>query len=91
MRISYSEGRSKTTVYSANGGSMKAKPINRHDYPELDAILWDRDEDVVDPQIAFRLYEERWRFVDQKRLQDNERALITELARIYGHGHMLVA
>jgi hypothetical protein len=89
--IGYSQVCFKTTVYLSNGRSMKGKPIKRHDYPELDAILWDRDEDYVDPKVAFRLYEERWRFVDQMRLQDNERALITELARIYGHGHMLVA
>lgn len=69
---------------------MKAPIINRHDYPELDAILWDRAEDYIDPEVAFRIYEERWRFVAQNRLKDDERALITELARTYGHGHMLV-
>lgn len=70
---------------------MTIPPINRHAYPELDAILWDRAEDYVDPEIAFRLYEERWRFIDQKRLNEDEVALIKKLARIYGHGHLLVA
>ncbi|GEN24550.1 hypothetical protein HCU01_24990 [Halomonas cupida] len=70
---------------------MHTALINRHDYPELDAILWDRAEDRVDPQVAFRLYEERWRFVAQDQLGDRERALIDRLVRVYGHGHMLVA
>lgn len=70
---------------------MHTTLINRRDYPELDAILWDRAEEYVDPQVAFRLYEERWRFVAQGQLGDKERALIARLARVYGHGHMLVA
>lgn len=70
---------------------MKPALINRHDYPELDAILWDRGDNYIDPKVAFHLYEERWRFVAQERLRDHERALIAELAQAYGHGHMLVA
>ncbi|MBB3229769.1 hypothetical protein [Halomonas stenophila] len=70
---------------------MKPALINRRDYPELDAILWDRADDYINPEVAFHLYEERWRFVAQDRLLDNERTLIAELARTYGHGHMLVA
>ncbi|QOR39021.1 hypothetical protein HNO52_11205 [Billgrantia diversa] len=70
---------------------MKKTLINRHKYPELDLILWDRAEAFVEPDVAFHLYEERWRFVDQDRLEEEERELILELMKAYGHGHMLVA
>ncbi|MEL7895650.1 hypothetical protein [Vreelandella neptunia] len=67
------------------------KKLNRKDYPELDLILWDRAERLVGPKFAFRIYEQRWRFVDQRRLNANECALIKALAHEYGHGQMLVA
>ena len=70
---------------------MQPAFINRHDYPELDAILWDRADDLIDPKVAFHIYEERWRFIAQDRLLETERTLINELAKIYGHGYMLVA
>lgn len=70
---------------------MKPVFINRHEYPELDAILWDRADEHIDPEVAFHLYEERWRFLAQDRLLDKERALIADLAKTYGNGHMLVA
>ncbi|XGA78732.1 hypothetical protein OR573_09370 [Halomonas sp. CH40] len=65
--------------------------LNRHDFPELDMILWDRAELFVDPEVAFRAYEERWRFVDQHSLTRRERALVKQLTDEYGHGKMLVA
>ncbi|AMD02376.1 hypothetical protein [Halomonas chromatireducens] len=70
---------------------METTLINRHRYPELDLILWDRAETFVEPDVAFRLYEERWRFVDQDRLEQEEQELILQLKKAYGHGHMLVA
>ena len=70
---------------------MQPAFINRHDYPELDAILWDRADDLIDPKVAFHVYEERWRFIAPDRLLERERTLINELAKIYGHGYMLVA
>ncbi|QTF91001.1 hypothetical protein [Halomonas sp. BM-2019] len=63
---------------------MNTRLINRHDYPQLDAILWDRAEQYIEPRTAFRLYEERWRFVVPHQLESNERALIAELIRTYG-------
>ncbi|MDL0434116.1 hypothetical protein QPM17_23580 [Marinobacter sp. TBZ242] len=70
---------------------METTLIDRRKYPELDLILWDRAETFVAPDVAFRLYEERWRFVDHERLEDDERQLILELKKTHGHGHMLVA
>ncbi|WP_444677555.1 hypothetical protein [Halomonas sp. E19] len=70
---------------------MDTKLIDRHDYPELDLILWDRAERWVAPDVAFRLYEERWRFVAHDRLDEGERELIRRLTVAYGRGHMLVA
>jgi len=37
--------------------------INRKLYPELDKLLWDVHCETVDPEFAFRVYEERWGFV----------------------------
>jgi hypothetical protein len=68
---------------------MKATLINRHDYPELDLIMWDRAETHIEPAVAFRLYEQRWRFVDKERLGDKEHRLIKALEKTYGR--MLVA
>ena len=79
----------RISVSDKEGSAMKM--LNRNYYPELDIILWDRAERLVDPKFAFRVYEERWRFVDQNRLNTREITLIEDLTHEYGHGQMLVA
>jgi hypothetical protein len=70
---------------------MAANMIDRKCYPELDLIMWDRADRLVSEEAAFHLYETRWRYVDQKRLKPEEKAMITRLATKYGHGVMLTA
>lgn len=70
---------------------MGPEAIDRNEYPELNLILWDRAERFIAPDIAFRMYEERWRFIDPNCLTDHERKLIDALKVTYGHGCMLTA
>ncbi|EIJ34974.1 hypothetical protein [Thiothrix nivea] len=50
--------------------------INRKFYPELDRLLWDVHCETVDPEFAFRVYEERWGFVQEQNLSVEEQKLI---------------
>ncbi|MEZ5477744.1 MAG: hypothetical protein R3E95_09760 [Thiolinea sp.] len=60
--------------------------IHRKFYPELDRLLWDVHCQTVDPELAFRVYEERWGFVQEKNLSVAEQDLIRDLTRTIGHG-----
>ncbi|ULR32451.1 hypothetical protein MJO48_07145 [Dickeya fangzhongdai] len=60
--------------------------IIRHDYPELDKVLWDFHPQRVPADFAFRMYEERWRFIDADNISSNECSLIEELTNLYGNG-----
>ncbi|MBV1790679.1 hypothetical protein KQ940_21675 [Marinobacterium sp. D7] len=65
--------------------------LDRKQYHELDLIMWDHAERYVEPATAFKLYEQRWRFVDTKQMSAEETACLDALTAQYGHGHMLVA
>lgn len=65
--------------------------INRKLYPELDKLLWDVHCETVDPEFAFRVYEERWGFVQTQNLSDNEQGLINELTHTVGQGIFIPA
>lgn len=73
------------------GNAMNNFLINRKEYPELNIILWDMADTYIDPEVAFRMYERKWRHVDEKRLTEKEKNLIAELTRTVGQGYMLVA
>jgi hypothetical protein len=61
------------------------------EFPELKALVWNRDPACGIPaQEAFALYERNWRFVDRNRLSKHEARLIEDLARVFGHGRLLV-
>jgi hypothetical protein len=60
------------------------KMINRREYPELDALLWDTTAETIPAQEALRIYEQRWGFVNQADLQHHERELIKQLAKAAG-------
>jgi len=62
------------------------------EFPELQALLWDRDvARPIPAEEAFALYERNWRFVDQTRLTAREKLLIQNLADEFGHGVLLTA
>lgn len=60
--------------------------INRKRYPELDRLLWDVHSKQISLELAFRVYEERWGFVQEQNLKPREQALIKVLTRRIGKG-----
>ncbi|MFC0268361.1 hypothetical protein [Kushneria aurantia] len=65
--------------------------IQLSDYPQLKLLAWNRrDEDFVEEEEAFALYERNWHFVDEARLTSSERHLIERLTALYGRGVMNV-
>ena len=56
------------------------------DYPALSDIAWNLNVEILPARDAFGLYERNWRFVDEKRLDAAERALIARLADRFGAG-----
>lgn len=65
--------------------------INREHYPELDLLLWDMHNKFVTPEVAFRTYEERWRFVDETKLTKEEKRLVAKLVNDLGGGIFMPA
>jgi hypothetical protein len=61
-------------------------PICLADYPELNALAWNRQCEMLRPEEALALYERNWRWVDEARLTEKERALIADLVRAHGNG-----
>jgi hypothetical protein len=62
------------------------------EFPELQALVWNRDAARPIPaEEAFALYERNWRFVDQQRLTAREKLFIQNLANKFGHGVLLTA
>ena len=57
------------------------KPINRQHYPELDKILWDIHTQNIELKLAFQCYEQRWQFVDQNKLNKQEKELLKQLKK----------
>ena len=56
------------------------------DFGALREIAWSRTAQYLPAREAFALYERNWRFVDPRRLDERERALIERLARTFGAG-----
>ncbi|TXH67690.1 MAG: hypothetical protein E6Q83_16750 [Thiothrix sp.] len=63
--------------------------INRHLYPELNRLLWDIHSEWIEPELAFRVYEDRWGFVTESLLEPAEQILIQELTTTVGNGIFL--
>lgn len=71
--------------------NMAERMIVPAEFPELKALVWNRDPAREIPaREAFALYERNWRFVDRERLSKDEVDLIEELAHTFGHGRLLV-
>lgn len=57
------------------------------DFMGLRRITWNRDPTTPIPAAeAFALYERNWRHVDEGALNDDERRLVDDLTRRFGHG-----
>ena len=62
------------------------------EFPELQALLWNRDATRPIPaEEAFAFYERNWRFIGQTRLTGREKLLIKKLADEFGRGVFLIA
>ena len=65
--------------------------INRTHYSELNYLLWDMHQKYINPKVAFDLYERRWRYVDQSKLVEKEKKLISTLTNEFGGGVFMPA
>jgi hypothetical protein len=59
--------------------------VDARKYPNLQLLMWNRADRHLTDRDAFGLYERNWRFVDHKRLDPQELALIRRLAAKYGN------
>ena len=48
-------------------------------YPQLALLCWNRHDKLISDADALRLYETRWRFIDERRLEPHERAYLCRL------------
>jgi transcriptional regulator with XRE-family HTH domain len=68
-----------------------ARCIQIADFPQLQAVAWNRRTDGTCTEAeALDLYERNWRFVDQNALTSKEKALIDRLVETHGKGALLV-
>lgn len=51
--------------------------ISKH--PQLKLLCWNRHDKLISDADALRLYETRWRFIDEQRLEPRERAYLLRL------------
>ena len=49
------------------------------DYPQLKLLCWNMHNDMISDADALRLYETRWRFIDELKLEPQERAYLCRL------------
>lgn len=55
-------------------------------YPNLRLLAWQLHRERIGESEAFAIYEREWRHLDLNHMEPEERRLIHELARKYGHG-----
>ena len=67
------------------------RQIHRNEYSALDSILWDVKAKIIQPEVAFQLYEKRWKYIDPDQLTAQEKVLILELIDTIGKGLFLTA
>lgn len=60
--------------------------IRIRDYPQLSDLAWNRTDEFIPANEAFKLYERNWRFVEPERLEAREQELIDRLKDEYGGG-----
>jgi hypothetical protein len=60
--------------------------VETRQFPNLKLLCWNRADPFMTERDAFGLYERNWRFVENRNMRANERALIRRLTEKYGHG-----
>ncbi len=58
------------------------------DYPQLRDLAWNRVDQFIPIEEAFRLYERNWRFIDTAQLNERERLLVERLKMECGNGEL---
>lgn len=66
-----------------------APMICLQDVPALAAALWDDRSDILSECEVFRLYEERWDYIEPSAMTERERVLLARLTATYGNGVFL--
>ena len=56
---------------------MILQPISM--YPQLQLLCWNRHDKLISDSDALRLYETRWRFIDERLFEPLERAYLLRL------------
>jgi hypothetical protein len=66
------------------------KSVQVADFPQLRRLAWQLPADAeLTPEEAWGTYERNWRHADPSALEDNERQLLAELARMLGRKPLL--
>ncbi len=64
---------------------MPTKTVRVGDFAQLRRLAWQLPADAeLTPEEAWGTYERNWRHADPSALEDNERQLLAELARLLG-------
>ena len=64
--------------------TLSERRIDAAAYPVLAALLWDRQLQRLSADEAYAIYEQRWQYVDPRRLGASEKRLIKALIREHG-------
>ena len=65
---------------------LETELIEIANYPQLKQLCWNLQTEFLTRADALAIYERNWRFVDDRSLQPNERALIEQLVKEEGNG-----
>ena len=78
------EGIAKETATPASS-PMPTKTVRVGNFAQLRRLAWQLPADAeLTPEEAWGTYERNWRHADPSALEDNERQLLAELARLLG-------
>jgi hypothetical protein len=67
-------------------GFVRHEVIRIADFPQLELLCWNLNEEYITREIAFGLYERNWRLIDSATLTAKETGLIDELKQEFGRG-----
>lgn len=65
---------------------MDRTTIEAARYPNLRLLAWQLHRERIGEAEAFAIYEREWRHLDLNNMVPDERQLIRDLARKFGHG-----
>lgn len=79
------EGNAKKMAAPTSSRTTTTKTVRVADFAQLRRLAWQLPADAeLTPEEAWGTYERNWRHADPSALEDNERQLLAELARMLG-------